>query len=136
VTVPSARAAQANRVRSLKFRKEVIEYLQAHGFADVASASGPRGVSVAERLQESVGDLTGLDPWVVSVRARESTFDLAAGLDSVRWIAENAASPYFAMIQTRRQRPEPEQAVVVMTLGVFARVLLLLEALRTRTEDL
>ncbi|MDQ1629574.1 MAG: hypothetical protein QOI54_3318 [Actinomycetota bacterium] len=132
---PSERVGYANKARSLKFRREIISYLNAHGFPDVVSAPEPLGMSVAERLREKRGDLLGLEPWVVSVRARETTFDLSEGMDRVRWIAENAASPFWCLIQMRRQRPDLDQATVVMSLAVFTRVLLLLEQLRATDEE-
>lgn len=119
----------ASKARSLRFRAKVIDLLRAAGFDDAASAPELYGASVADHLRQGAGDIIGVPPWVLGVRARETTFDLAAGLDRVRWQAEVAATPYYALVQLRRGHPEPERSTVVMELSTFVAVLKLLQAL-------
>ena len=120
-------SGKANKARSLRYRAQVVDYLRRAGLRHAASAPEPKGMTISELLRLDRGDIIGT-PWVLGVRARERTLDLAGSLDAVRWRAENAGNPLFASVQLRRGHPDVADSYVTMSLATFTVSLLATEA--------
>ena len=95
------------------FEREVVRYLQEHGFADAERAYG------AGR-PEDIGDVVGVPGVTVECKAARS-IDLAAFVDEAERERLNARQPYGVAVVKRRGK-STGQSYVVLSLEAFTRL--------------
>lgn len=97
-----------------QFEREVVAYLNAHGFPYAERAYG------AGRPAD-VGDIDGVVGWTIECKAHKS-IDLAGFIDEAETERTNGNRCNAAVIAKRRGKPTAD-AYVVMPLSTFARTL-------------
>ena len=96
-----------------QFERDVVRYLQEHGFPDAERAYG------AGR-PEDVGDIAGVPGVTVECKATKS-IDLAGFVDEAERERLNARQPYGVAVVKRRGRSAAD-SYVVCNLATFARL--------------
>lgn len=110
----------SNREAGIRFRNEVVLYLQANGVP-------ARDPFEGKRLSELVGDpecysdVAGVEPWVIDIRTGRG-LELSSGLADARRSALATGSEWYATVQARRGHALAE-TYVTLPLHVFARIL-------------
>ena len=103
----------APKRRGSQFERDVVHYLQEHGFADAERAYG------AGR-PEDIGDVVGIPGVTIECKAARS-IDLAGFADEAERERLNARQPYGVAIVKRRNKPIGA-AYVVLNLEAFTRL--------------
>ena len=103
----------APKRKGSQFERDVVRYLQAHGFPDAERAYG------AGR-PEDVGDIAGVPGVTVECKATKS-IDLAGFVDEAERERLNARQPYGVAVVKRRGRSAAD-SYVVCNLATFARL--------------
>jgi hypothetical protein len=103
----------APKRKGSQFERDVVRYLQEHGFPDAERAYG------AGR-PEDVGDIAGVPGVTVECKATKS-IDLAGFVDEAERERLNARQPYGVAVVKRRGRSAAD-SYVVCNLATFARL--------------
>jgi hypothetical protein len=104
----------APRRKGSAFERDVVHYLQAHGFPDAERAFG------AGR-PEDIGDVVGIPGVAVEVK-NHACLELAQWIDEADRERVNAKQPYGVVVVKRRGK-SAAQSYVVCDLATFARLI-------------
>jgi hypothetical protein len=103
----------APRRKGSAFERDVVRYLQDHGFPDAERAYG------AGR-PEDIGDVVGVPGITVEVK-NHARLELASWVDEADRERVNARQP-FAVVVAKRRGKSAERSYVVTSLESFARL--------------
>jgi len=111
----------SNRLKSTRFRELVTLYFQLQGIDTTAKPDNHGQLSEAIRYEGEVGDVHGVENWLVNVR-NEGTRDLSGALDEAHRDAKIDEKKHAAVVFHRSSRGVGEHYVLI-SLADFASAL-------------